>query len=26
LRVHHELARLHCEEYFQLLDALRNST
>jgi hypothetical protein len=26
LRVHHELTRLHCEEYVRLLDALRNST
>ena len=26
LRVHHELARLHCEEYWDLLAALRNST
>jgi hypothetical protein len=26
LRVHHELTRLHCEEYFQLLEALRDST
>jgi len=26
LRVHHELARLHCEEYWDLLAALRSST